>query len=138
MSNPAGLPLRPGVGAVILRGEWLAVVREADGTLTLPKGGIESDEDLQTALRREVHEETGLTEFTVLADLGIWERENLARTRWVQNRFFLCETEQTSGVPLEPGYALEWRPFNAPPALFWADQLEVLAQARLYKNSHQR
>lgn len=115
-----------------MRGGWLAVVREPDGSLTLPKGGIELGENPLSALRREVHEEAGLTDFEVLAELGVWERENFARTRWVQNRFFLCRTKQTSGQPLEVGYSLEWHPFIQPPALFWADQGEVLAAARAW------
>ncbi|GAA4007655.1 hypothetical protein GCM10022631_19530 [Deinococcus rubellus] len=141
MPNPRRLPLRPGVGAVILRRdeagrEWLAVVCEVDGSLTLPKGGIELGEDALTALRREVHEETGITELGVLAELGIWQRENQAGTRWVENRFFLCVTDQIAATPLEPGYALEWHPLAKPPALFWADQYAVLAQARLWRISH--
>ncbi|TSA83098.1 NUDIX hydrolase [Deinococcus detaillensis] len=136
MINPSGLPLRLGAGAVILRDEWLAVVREADGSLTFPKGGIESGEDPLTALRREVNEEAGLTDFEVLAELGVWERENFARTRWVQNRFFLCRTNQTNGQPLEIGYSLEWHPFTQPPALFWADQLEVLEAAQAWLVVH--
>jgi ADP-ribose pyrophosphatase YjhB (NUDIX family) len=45
-------------------GRWVVLIarRNAVGDLqwTLPKGGLEEEEDLETAALREVHEETGL------------------------------------------------------------------------------
>lgn len=55
-------------------GRWVVLIsrRNAGGQLqwTLPKGGLETDEDLRTAAVREVREETGL-ECAIVAELGV-------------------------------------------------------------------
>jgi len=59
-------PNRPivGVGAVILRGHQVLLVRRAkapmQGEWTLPGGVVEIGETLEEAVRREIREETGL------------------------------------------------------------------------------
>jgi len=59
-------PPRPilGVGALILRGDEILLVKRGKeplkGLWSLPGGAVETGESLVEALRREVHEETGL------------------------------------------------------------------------------
>lgn len=61
-------------GGVVLdaEGRVLLIERTVDGTheVRLPKGHIDSGEDPELAARREVCEETGYCDVSVLADLG--------------------------------------------------------------------
>jgi len=54
------LTMRPSVYGVIIKDEKILLVRQWDG-YDLPGGGIEPGEDMHEALKREIHEETGLT-----------------------------------------------------------------------------
>jgi ADP-ribose pyrophosphatase YjhB (NUDIX family) len=64
--DPRHYPERPylAVSAVIIRDGEFLIVRRArppmQGLFTLPGGGVETGESLFDAVRREVHEETGL------------------------------------------------------------------------------
>ena len=66
MVDPRHHPDRPylAVSAVIIRDGEFLIVRRArpplQGLFTLPGGGVETGESLFDAVRREVHEETGL------------------------------------------------------------------------------
>jgi 8-oxo-dGTP diphosphatase len=72
-------PNRPlvGVGAVILRGEEVLLVRRgqepAKGSWSLPGGVVEVGESLEAAILREVQEETGLI-VKVLGITAVLER----------------------------------------------------------------
>lgn len=56
----------------------IAVVRNRPGTgWFFPKGKIETGEDDETAARREIAEETGLTDLEYLDDLGSYERPHI-------------------------------------------------------------
>ena len=56
-----------------LRGE-VAVVKNRDEFWSLPKGHIEDGEDALTAARREIQEETGLTNLVLVRELGSYQR----------------------------------------------------------------
>lgn len=133
-ARPEALPERESVGAVVLRREgheWrVAVVVEPGGYPQLPKGGLERGETHEEALQRELCEEAGLSRVRLVADLGVQERQNYARTRWQVTRYFLGVTEEEGETPLEPGFRLEWVWLNACPPLFWPDQTRLVAGVR--------
>lgn len=133
--RPPDLPERASVGAVVLRpgslaGWRVAVVVEPGEYFQLPKGGLEPGETHEEALHRELREEAGLTAVRLVADLGVLERQNYARTRWQVTRSFLGVTEEVGGPPLEPGFRLEWHPLDAEPPLFWPEQGQLVERVR--------
>ena len=65
MSDPAALPYRPCAGIMLVNREGRVFVgQRIDTTLEawqMPQGGIDPGEDAETAARRELWEETGVT-----------------------------------------------------------------------------
>jgi 8-oxo-dGTP diphosphatase len=99
------LPLREGVRAVVLDDDdRVLLVHFQFPTWTLwatPGGGVESDETLETAIRRELHEEVGLRD----VELGpvIWERTHefpFAVFSGQHEKFFLVRTSTSLLQPL--------------------------------------
>jgi putative (di)nucleoside polyphosphate hydrolase len=82
MTNQEGLPYRPCVGVMLFNSEdHVFVGRRADhaeapegaGTWwQMPQGGLNEDEDLEAAARRELQEETGVRTVRILARTGDW------------------------------------------------------------------
>lgn len=133
-SRPEGVPDRYSAGGIVVRvddaGEvLLAMVREEDWEpYVLPKGGIEPGETVEVAAYREIAEEAGITDLTLLADLGAHERLNFDRDRWITTRYFLFVTRQIEGTPTDPDhhYGLWWFPLDALPTMAWREQRELV------------
>jgi 8-oxo-dGTP pyrophosphatase MutT (NUDIX family) len=93
-------------GGVVLnaRGE-VAIVKNRDEFWSLPKGHIEEGEDAITAARREIEEETGLTNLSLERELGSYERyrgtvgggDDLSEHRTI--RMFLFTTDAMTLAP---------------------------------------
>lgn len=66
-------------GVVLGPGGTIALVKTigGNGALLFPKGHVEEGEDDETAARREIQEETGLTDLELLDDLGTYERPRI-------------------------------------------------------------
>lgn len=94
---------------LVLRGERLLVARRAagahlEGTWELPGGKRKRDEDLLSALRRELREEVGLE----VRDAVLLHRERHDYPeRSVELSFFLCRDPEGEPAGLE-GQELRW------------------------------
>ena len=130
-------PLAVSAGGVIVRVEHgrvlvaMAQQRAVPGYV-LPKGNVDPGENLEQAARREIAEETGFTNLTLLGDLGIRERYNRAKTRWKRTRYFLFLTQQVNVTPLESDRhgPPAWFPLDALPSIAWPEQLQLIESRR--------
>ncbi|MFB3040623.1 MAG: NUDIX domain-containing protein [Candidatus Poribacteria bacterium] len=131
--RPEGIRERTSSGGVVVRLEndkiHVALVGEIGvPDYVLPKGGVESGENLEQTARREIEEEAGLTSLKLIAKLGTRERLAYDKSCWITTHFYLFLTEQVDGVPTdaEHHYGLAWYPIDALPAIFWPEQRELI------------
>jgi bis(5'-nucleosidyl)-tetraphosphatase len=96
-------------GGVVLGGRGRVIVVSQHGTSwSLPKGGLEEGEDDLAAARREIREETGVTDLRLIRDLGDYRRfrmgadggEDPSELKTI--RLFLFETDETDLRPADP------------------------------------
>lgn len=65
-------------GGVVLNPDGnVLVVSQRGDSWSLPKGHLDPGEDALTAARREIHEESGVTELELVAPLGQYERHRI-------------------------------------------------------------
>jgi 8-oxo-dGTP pyrophosphatase MutT (NUDIX family) len=136
--RPPGVPEHASAGGVVARVEngrvLIALVGEKGlSQYVLPKGHVEAGETLEQAAVREIEEEAGFTQLTLLGPLGIKERLDFDKRAWKKTHYFLFATEQVDGVPLDRKhhYAVEWFPIDAFPDLFWPEQTKLIRESRL-------
>ncbi|HEY0011175.1 MAG TPA: NUDIX domain-containing protein [Candidatus Paceibacterota bacterium] len=80
MPDPVHVERVRAAGGIVLGDRaQIAMVRHVHGTRTwfFPKGHVEEGEDEEETARREIAEETGLTELEYLGDLGTYERYHM-------------------------------------------------------------
>ena len=70
------LPLRIGVGAIVLNNNnQVFVGKRKDNPIDkwqMPQGGVNDNEDLINAMRRELHEETSIKNIKILKEFDQW------------------------------------------------------------------
>jgi 8-oxo-dGTP pyrophosphatase MutT (NUDIX family) len=125
--RPPGVPAHTSAGGVVVRrGDaqlLVALIREGGHPgYVLPKGHVEPGESLDEAAVREVAEEAGLAGLVNLGEIAVRERLDLKKTSWKRTHYFLYVVDAGSSVQ---GQA-EWFSLDAPPAMFWPEQREVL------------
>ena len=84
MTNNKELPLRLGVGIMLLNAEnEIFVGKRIDNPATehwqMPQGGIEENEDLLKAAKRELEEETGIAKVELIKEINEWLTYNLPK-----------------------------------------------------------
>ena len=137
-TRPAGVPDAVSAGGVVLRTDngrtLVALVTEREHPdYVLPKGHLEAGESALDAARREVGEEAGFHNLTLVRELATFQRLNFARTKWKTIHFFLFTTEEVEASPLEPENHPHsgWFPLDALPPMFWPEQRQLLDTLRV-------
>jgi putative (di)nucleoside polyphosphate hydrolase len=136
------LPLRPNVGAVLFNRAGLALVARRAGTPNaegaaggwqLPQGGLDEGEDPREAVLRELAEEVGTRNASLLAEHPEWLHYDLPREligvalggkwrgqtqKWFALRFKGEDAEIRLDLDPHPEFdAWRWAPLNSLPAL---------------------
>lgn len=138
--RPRGIRERLAAGGVVVRRHGnrtlVALTQEPDDMqpgYVIPKGGVDVGEDLLRAARREIGEETGLTELVLLGKLGVFRRLTVRRDVWQVIHLFLYASNQIEGVPTDSAnhQDMHWAPLDDLPDLFWPEQARLLEERRL-------
>ena len=83
MNEYKNLPLRPGVGIILLNSENKVFVgKRVDNPLNfwqMPQGGIDKNEKVLEAAIRELKEETGITTVKLIKELNYWLEYDLPK-----------------------------------------------------------
>ena len=132
-----GLKDRAAAGGVVVRRDGKNVLvllgrSHGLGKYFLPKGGVEPGELVEKAARREIEEEVGVTDLTLLDDLGSLARANFTRTRWVTTHYFLYLTRQIEATPTDADRhpPPHWYPIDQLPEIFWPEQRRMIESNR--------
>ena len=135
--RPPHCPERVSAGGVVVRRmagvARVALVHETGmSQFVLPKGGVEPGEDLEQAARREITEETGLSDLRLIRKLAVKERLSHDRTYWAVMHHYLFVTVGPGGSPTDDRHrgGPWWFPLNALPVLYWPEQVSLLHDCR--------
>jgi len=106
-------------GIVLNNKNQVIIVNNKSKSWTFPKGHIEPNEDPLTAAKREIFEETGISNLKFIKNLGTYDREKFKpkKGKSIKRIFmFLFESDQKELNPIDP---------NNPEAK-WIDKEQVL------------
>ena len=123
-------------GGVVLRFEnekmLIGLIKDPQfSDYLLRKGRSEKGENFEEAAKREIAEETGIYNLTLISELGIKERLTFKKNEWRTTHYFLFLTTQKSGtqdLQEDEDYTLEWFDFEKLPPMFWPEQKELIEE----------
>ncbi len=135
--RPPHVPEHVSAGGIVARCEnnriYIALINEPGlNDYVLPKGHVEPGESIEQAAVREIAEEAGLSQLTLIAPLGMKERLSFDKRSWKKTHYFLFLTDQAEGKPTDPQpeYEVKWFPLDAVPDLFWPEQARLICDNR--------
>lgn len=135
--RPTGVAEHISAGGIVVRAKKnsvrIALIREGSTiSYVLPKGHVEPGETPLMAAQREIEEEAGLSDLTLLADLGTRERLDFSKRSWKITHYFVFLTMQVKGKPTDPQieYHTEWFRIEKLPDFFWPEQKELIESHR--------
>lgn len=89
-------------GVVVGPNNYILIVNQRGNSWSLPKGHIETGEDALSAAKREIYEETGVSDLEYLSDLGSYTRYRIGRDTSIDDTtelkdltFFMFTTKET-------------------------------------------
>jgi ADP-ribose pyrophosphatase YjhB (NUDIX family) len=91
-------------GVVLNKKNQVAVVNQQSSSWSLPKGHVNVNEDLLSAAKREIFEETGISDLLFIKSLGSYSRSALKNGQEYHDEFkeihmFLFKTEESHLKP---------------------------------------
>ena len=87
-------------GIVVDPNKRIVLVFQQSKTWGIPKGGVESGEDIETAAKRELDEEIGLENLILVKKLGSLKRPSAMDTKDIRTiHLFLFKTNETEFNP---------------------------------------
>ncbi len=95
-------------GGVVLSDEGqVLVVNQRGDSWSLPKGHVDPGENLLTTAQREIYEESGVQDLTLIKELGLFQRYRISKTggddysELKTLHFFLFRTSQKELCPVD-------------------------------------
>ncbi|MFT5366854.1 MAG: ADP-ribose pyrophosphatase YjhB (NUDIX family) [Candidatus Latescibacterota bacterium] len=133
--RPDGVPESHTAGGVVVRkaGDRVLVALAQEkiyDEYVLPKGHVELGESVVGAARREIGEEVGISDLTLVEKLGVKTRLDFRKTEWKITHYFLYITKQNDAVPThqEQHETMHWVPLMPVPKLFWPEQQALMEE----------
>ena len=95
-------------GVILSQDNKVLVVNQNGNSWSLPKGHIEHGEDKLTAAKREIYEESGISQLHLICELGSYKRFKIGKDGGEDAHelktitMFLLTTSQTELQPVDP------------------------------------